>query len=180
MLARITRRKIRFEHTIVVTLLEIHVHDSSRPNTSHLVAIESSNFGEWTWLNVVATILSEESWDAVLLEFLGISAPRVDVISPEIDGLLRLSAVKVVLQFDANILVIVGGISNTNLTVTLCLDVCLGITNSSLDESTGVCVGWNIGNLVTSKETHNIVILLESIDNTGVGLECGLERSWIR
>ena len=55
--------------TVVVGLLEIHVHDTTGPDGSHVVTKDSTNLSELTGLNGVATILSEESRDGVVREF---------------------------------------------------------------------------------------------------------------
>lgn len=149
--------------TVVVLLLEVHVDNTTGPDTSHLGTVDSLNLGEDTGRGIVATVLSEESGDVVGLELLcpdivsrlleaGLSAPRVDVVTPEVDGLHSRSAVEVVSQVVTDLGIIVGSVTNTDLSVTLRLDVSLGITDRGLDEGTGVGVVSLVGDFVTSKE----------------------------
>lgn len=55
--------------TIVVGFLEIHIDDTTRPDISHVLAIDCLDFGKCTRLNSVATVFSEESRDGVVGKF---------------------------------------------------------------------------------------------------------------
>lgn len=50
------------------------------------------------------------------------------------------------------------------------LDVCLGVTNSSLDESAGVGGVLGVRDLVTGEETKSVGVVGKSIDNGNVAL----------
>lgn len=150
--------------------MEIHVDDSTGPDISHLVAVDSSNLSEFTWLNSVATIFGEECRDRVIGEFEcslivpgfregRITAPRVDVVTPEVDSVISITAVEVMSQRNSDGGIIVGSITNTNLAVVLGLDIGLGITDRSFDESTGVGVVDFVGYLVTGEETEDVGVV---------------------
>lgn len=65
--------------------------------------------------------------------------PRVDVVSPEVDVESGVgAAVEVVGHVNTNGRVVGCSVTNTELSVTSILDVCLGVANSGLDESAGV------------------------------------------
>lgn len=170
--------------TVVVLLLEVHVDNTTGPDVNHLVTVDSLNLGEDTGRRHVATVLSEENGDIVGLELLGpqivsglleggLSAPRVDVVTPEIDRLLSLSAVEVVSQVVTDLSIIVGGVTNTDLSVALGLDVCLGITDRGLDEGTGVGIVSLVGDFVSSKEAQGVGELGHLVDDSGVALKEG-------
>lgn len=121
----------------------VHVHDSSRPDILHFLAVESSNFGKETGTDFIATILGEKDWDVVIGKILGsdiesrllkagLSAPRVNVVSPEIDRLFSVAAVEVISELIANVGIIVGCVSDWDLAKTLLLDVGLGVADGSL------------------------------------------------
>ena len=165
--------------TIVIILLEVHVHNATAENWSHLVTIDGLNFGEFTGLNIVASVLGKEQGDVEVFELLDngfiarflvgrVTAPGIDVITPEINGFFGLSAVEVVSHVFADIGIIIGGISDTHGAVILLLDVGLHITNSSLDIGAGFGVGLVVGDFVTGKETDDIGVGSEFVDNGGV------------
>lgn len=183
-------RKWGAKLTELVLLLEVHVDNTTRPDTSHLLSVESTNLGEETGTGSVATVLSKEDRDVVLFEFLGtdiearflerrVTAPRVDVVAPEVNGVCLVTAVEVSSEVLTNLSIVVGGVSHTNLAVVLALDVCLGVANSGLDESAGNGVVGLVGNLVTGKEAKGIVILHHLIDNGHVALVDGGGPSWV-
>jgi hypothetical protein len=161
-----------------------HVDNTTGPDTSHLGAVESTNLGELAGTGSVATVLGEEDRDVVVLELLGadvearllegrVTAPRVDVVTPEVDGLLALSTVEEAGEVLTNVSIVVGSISNTDGTVVLGLDVSLGVADCSLDESAGQRVVRLVGHLVTGKETESVVVLHQLIDDVGVTGEEG-------
>lgn len=133
-------------------------------------------------LNGVASVLGKECWDVIVFEFLGSliisrvgegrsSTPRVDVVSPEIDGVGSITTVEVGSQVVTDGSIIVGSISNTNGSVVLGLDICLHVTNSGLDECTCIGVGLVVRNLVSGKEPHHVGVRSQGINDTGVGCE---------
>lgn len=139
---------MRIENTVVVLLLEVHVDDTTGPDVSHLVTIESLNFSELAGLDSVATVFSEEDGDRVVTELIGtglvarllvvgVTAPGVDVVTPEVDALFLFVTVEEVGHVLTDGRVVIGSIANTDLAVVLGLDVTLHITHSSLDVGAG-------------------------------------------
>ena len=100
---------------------------------------------------LVAAILCEEDGDSVVGEELGpvlvlgllvrgMAAPRVDVVSPEIDTGGRVAASEVGGQIVPRVHVR-GRVANTyRLTIALAFDVSFGVSNCSFDESGGGCL----------------------------------------
>jgi hypothetical protein len=176
------------DKTVLVGLLEVHVDDTTGPDISHLVAVKDRDVGELARLDLVATVLGKEDRDIVVLEVLGldvvtglgegrVTAPRVDVVAPEVDGLRAIAAVEVVGHLVADLTIVVGRVSNTDRAVVLGLDVCLHVTNGSLDESAGVGVVGLVGNLVTSEETESVVVRSHRVNDLGVtGVELIVPR----
>lgn len=165
--------------TKIVCLLEVHVDDATRPDRSHLGSKKSADFAECARLDLVAAVLGEKGRDRVGSKLLGarlvtrgrvagIAAPRVDVVTPEVNGVGLVAAVEVVSHVDTNIGIVVGSVSDTDGTVTLLLYVGLGITDSSLDECTGVGVVGLVRDLVTSKETEDVGVVGQSIHHARV------------
>lgn len=165
--------------TIVVLFLEIHIDDAAGPHFVHVRSIESRNLGESARLNFVATIFGEEDGNIVAFKLcstlvetrLGkarVAAPRVDVVTPEVDGVVTVATIKVGSQVIANLGIVVGGISDANSSVVLGLDIGLHVTNSSLDKSTGIGVGIVVGDFIASKETHDVGVAGKAVDDGGV------------
>jgi hypothetical protein len=176
--------------TELVLLLEVHVNDTAGPDASHLGSVESANLGEKTRTRGVAAVLSEEDRDVILLELLSadietrllerrFAAPRVDVVTPEINGVLLVTAVKVGSEILTNLSIVVGGVADTDGAVVFALDVGLGITDSCLDESAGDGVVWLVGNLVTGEEAKSVVVLHHLVDNGHVALVESGGPSWV-
>lgn len=177
---------MKIERTVVVCLLEVHVDNTTRPDLGHGVAVQGGNLSERTRLNVVATILSEENRSSVVAELLssgtvaglligGVTAPGVNVVAPEVDGLIIILAVQVVGKVNANGGNISSGISDTHATVSLLLDIGLHITDRRLDVGASLGGGGSVRDLVTSEETDGVVVLLKLVDDTGVsGVEANL------
>ncbi|KAI6776278.1 hypothetical protein HG530_000223 [Fusarium avenaceum] len=173
------------DQTVVVGLLVVHVDDTTAENINHLLLlVESSGLVEDTLgstAGLVATVLSEEDRDRVVLEELGLvrvtrvlhvalTTPRVDVVTPVVDALLILATVEVVGNIFTDIDIVVGGVTNTQPAVVLALDVGLGVTDGGLDEGGSLGVADVVGNLITGKETDNVVVLSKLIDNADVAL----------
>lgn len=82
---------------------------------------------------------------------------------------IALTANEVVLQVITDASVIVGGVTDEQgFTVLLGLDILLHVTNSALDERNRVGIVLVVGDLVTGKETNNIGVVGEGIDNASV------------
>ena len=178
-LALADRVTINGNETVVVGLLEVHVDNTTRPDRGHLVAVKGLDIGELAGCDLVAAVFGEEDGDVVVLEVLGldvvaglgvgrVTAPRVDVVAPEVDGIRAVTAVEVGGHLVADLTIIVGSVTNTDGAVVLVLDVCLHVTDSSLDESAGVGVVGLVGDLVTGKEAKGVVELLHLVDDSGV------------
>ncbi|OSS46304.1 hypothetical protein B5807_08526 [Epicoccum nigrum] len=170
--------------TVLVGLLEVHVDNTTGPDTSHLVAVESTDLSELTRTRGVAAVLGEENGNVVLLKLLGtdiktgllerrVTAPRVDVVAPEVDGRLAITAIEVVRQVLTDVSIVVGGVTDTDRAVVLALDVSLAVTDGSLDECRSQSVVGLVRDLVTSKETEGVVVLHQLIDDAGVAVVKG-------
>jgi hypothetical protein len=98
-------------------------------------------------------------------------APRVDVVSPEVNVESAVgAAVEVVGHVDADIRVIRGSVTDTHGPVALALDVSLGVTDSSLDEGAGLGGVLGVGDLVTGEEAERVGVGSKSIDDREVTL----------
>jgi hypothetical protein len=159
--------------------LEVHVDDTAGEDACHVRAKDRLHFCKLSWLDSVATVLSKEGWNRVVAEFGDtlikarlckgrITAPRVDIVSPEINSLILVTAVEVICQVLPDDGIVVGSISNIHLPVVLGLDVRLHVANGSLHESTGICIGLVVGDLVTGEETDDIAVGCEAVDDTGI------------
>lgn len=171
--------------TIVVCLLKVHVDDTTAEDSRHLVTIESSGFLEDTVGSAagqVAAVLGEEDGDRVVGEEGGLgviarllhgalTAPRVDVVAPEVNGVALVAAVEVVGHLGADIDIVVGGIADTHPAVLFGIDVGLCVTHGGLDKgrSSGVVLG--VGDLVTGEETDDVGVLLHLVDHGPVAGE---------
>lgn len=172
------------DETIVVVLLEVHVDDTAREDVSHIIRVKGGGLLEDTAFSTVgdvATVLGEEDGDGVVLEEVDLvlvagaldgvfTAPLVDVVAPEVDGLALVAAVEIVRHLGTDLSVVVGGIANTHPTVDVARDVVLGVTDSSLDVGRSVGVGGVVGNLVTGEEADDVAVLAHLVDNGGVAL----------
>lgn len=176
--------------TVVIGFLEIHVNNTTGPHFSHGVPIQRLDFGKCARSDLIAAIFSEENRNGVVAEFLGasfvfgirvsgVTTPRVDVVSPEVDRLIGFLAIEVVGHVLADIRHISGSISYTHGAIALLFDVLLHVTNSSLDKGTSIRGGNGIGNLIPCKETNRVVVLGELVNDTSVSsVETSLPR-WI-
>jgi hypothetical protein len=176
--------------TEFVLLLKVHVNNTARPDTSHLLSIQSADFSEQTGAGSVATVLGEKDGDVVVLKLLcaniearlferGVTAPGVDVVTPEVNSILGVATVEVRSQVLTNRSIVVGSVTDADFTVVLLLDVGLRITNGSLDESASNGVVWLVGDFITRKETESVVVLHHLVDNAHIALVEGGRPSWI-
>lgn len=172
------------DETVVVASLEVHVDDTTAPDIIHLITEENGDVVERTGFGALNTaILGEESGNRVILEFLsavlvtgllegGITAELVDVVTEEVDGVISAVADQVVGDILTDILVVIGSVTNSQgRTVLLVLDVCLHVTDGSLDVSHGSSVVVIVRDLITSEETNDVGVRSESVDNLGVTSE---------
>ena len=165
--------------TKIIGFLEVHIHDTAGPDTIHIWTVECFDFSEFAGLDLVASVLCEEDRDVVAFKLLsahikarfaeaGVTAPGVDVVAPEVKGLFTIATVEVVSKVLANLSIVIGGIANANWSRDVVLDVRLHVTDSGLDESTGIGVGVVVGDLVSCEEAEGIRVFGEGIDHGGV------------
>lgn len=173
--------------TIVIGLLEVHVDDTASNDLGHVVRVKLGGLLESTAstaVDSVATVLSEEDRNGVVGEErddLGVAgllegavtAPLVDVVAPEVDGLGGLATVEVLGHVVADGSIVVGGVTDTQPAVEVVGDVGLGVTNGSLDEGRGVGVALVVGDLVAGEEADGVVVLGQGVDDGGVALVQG-------
>ncbi|KAG9526665.1 carbohydrate-binding module family 43 protein, partial [Aureobasidium melanogenum] len=122
--------------TVLVRGLEVHVDDTTRPNLSHVVTVKGTDLSP---SSRALWILHGGGWEDEREEN-GNATPQVNV-----EGGVG-AAIEVVGHVNTNGRVVRCSVTNTELSVTSILDVCLGVANSSLNESTGVGVGKSIDN----------------------------------
>ncbi|EEQ36275.1 hypothetical protein CLUG_00397 [Clavispora lusitaniae ATCC 42720] len=99
------------------------------------------------------------------------TAPFVHVDTEKVCSFVFVSASKVVGQVDTDVHVIVGRITHRNGSVALLLDVCLGVSDGSLDVGRGIGVGNLIGDFISGEETQDIGVVVELVDDRGVTFE---------
>lgn len=165
--------------TVVVLFLEVHVHDTTRPDISHFVGEDGADLLKLSRCDFVTTVLREEDRDTQVLVGLsgilvtgllesGRATPLVHVDTEEVSSVLLTSTSKVVSKLDSNVLVVVGRVTHRNGSVVLLLDVSLGVTNSGLDVSRSIGVGGLVGDLVTGEETQDVGVVGELVDHRSV------------
>lgn len=168
--------------SVVVGLLEVHVHDTTGPDVGHVRTVDGLDLLERSWLHLVTSVLGEEDGDAQVLVLRGdvgvagllerrLTAPFVHVDTEEVCSDRRVAAGKVVGQVDTDGNVVVGGVADRNASVVHLLDVGLGVTNGGLDVGRGGGVVDLVGDLVTSKETQDVGVVGELVDDSGVSGE---------
>lgn len=175
------------ERTVVISLLEVHIDDTTRPNTIHLVTEERLNLSELARSNFVAAVFGEEDGDGVIRKLLGavlipgfgirrISTPGVDIVSPEVDTVLLGLTVEVIRQLHTDTLVVVGSISNTKTRpVVLGFDVSFHVPNSCFDKCACVSRLHGIGDLVAGKEPEGVAEPGHGVNDVRVpGVQCSL------
>ncbi|KAH3677698.1 hypothetical protein OGATHE_000352 [Ogataea polymorpha] len=156
------------DKTIVVVLLEVHVHNASGPHVGHLVGEEGRDIGEFSRLDGVAAVLGEEDGNCEVGELL------------EIGSLVLISAGEVVGRGDSGLGVVVRRVSDWNGTVSPVLHVLLHVSDGSLDERSGVSVGRVCDDLVSGKKSKHVVVLLHHVDHRRVSLVQGLRPLRVR
>lgn len=170
------------DQTVVVSFLEVHVNDTTGPDVSHVLTVQGLDLGEFSWGDLVTAVLGEEQWDGQVSELLGsvlvtglgvsgVTAPFVHVNTVEVSSLAVVTAGEVVGDSDSGVGVVVRGVTHWDFSVVLLLDVSLGVSDSSLDESGGVGVGCIVGDLVTCEEPQNVGVVGEHVDNGLVTVE---------
>lgn len=167
--------------TVVIRLLEVHVNNATGPNRRHLAAEESPDFCERARRNGVAAIFGEEDGNGICGELLGahivarlgegrVATPRVDVVAPKVNGASGISAVEEVGHVHTDVGVIIGCVSDTNGSVSLRLDVCLGVADCGFDECAGVGVVWRVRHLIAGEEAEDVGVVGHGVNDGGVSL----------
>jgi hypothetical protein len=171
--------------TVVVRLLEVHVDDTARENRAHLIPVQGSGLLEGAVggaTDLVAAVLGEEDGNRVVLEEFDllviarrldglVAAPLVDVVAPEVDGVVLIAAVEVVSNVGADLRVIVGGVADAHPAIDILLDVGLDVAHGCLDVGRGWCGLVVVGDLVAGKEADHVAVLAEVVDHGGVALQ---------
>ncbi|KAH3661586.1 hypothetical protein OGAPHI_006434 [Ogataea philodendri] len=167
--------------TVVVLLLEVHVHDTTRPDICHFIGVQSLNLGELSWSVSVTTVLGEEGWDGEVGELLSsvlvtraaetrVTTPLVHVDTVEISLDVIVTTSEEVCGWDSGLGVIIGGVTNRNVSVSTVLHVLFHISDGSFNEWGSIGVGRVGDHLITGKETEDIVVLVEHVNDRGVSL----------
>jgi len=177
------------DQTVVVAGVEVHVDDTTAPDVVHLGTEQDGHVGELTRARVVAAVLGEESGHGVVLELLSaglvtgglvarVTAPLVDVVTEHVNGVAGVIADQVLGNVVTDSGIIVSSVTNCEgRAVVLLLDVGLQVTNGGLDVGHGVGVFDRVSDLVTGKETDDVGVLGECINDLGVaGEEVGVPR----
>ena len=162
--------------TVLVGLLEVHVHDTAGPDIGHVWAVEGLDLGELSGGDPVTAVLGEEDRDGQVSEVLGtlgvaglveggLTAPLVHVDTEEVGLDVLAAAGEVVSERDTGLGVVVGGVADGDVSVALLLDVLLGVTQGGLDKGRGVGVGVVVGNLVTGEETEDVSEVGKGVDD---------------
>ena len=135
-----------------------HIHNTTAENAGHLVRVQSCRVIPETTLgttNGVATIFSKEDRNREVGEELdldvitglseaALATPGVDVVTPEVNSALLLTAVEVLSHVGTDFSIVVRGVSNTHPSATVLLlvsNVRLHISSGSL--GVGRSVGYN-------------------------------------
>lgn len=170
--------------TVVVVLLKVLVDNTTVDDIAHVGRVESSRLLKDTGgssVGQVATILGEEDGDRIILVVVdeavvsrrlkvALAAPRVNVVAKEVDGLLLGVAVEEAGQSIANVLVVVGGISNAHGAVALALDVLLHVSHSRLDIGRGAGVVGLVADFIARKEADDVGVVGQGVNDLGVVL----------
>ena len=171
------------DETVFVGFLVVHVDDTAGPDIGHLVTVQDGNIGELAGTDFVATVLGEEGGDRVVCEFLGallvagcleggVTAPLVDVVTEEVDGVGGFVADQVVGDGFADGGIVIGGVTDgEGATVILLLDVGLHVADGGLDVCHRVGVVDLVGDFVSGEEADDVGVLGEGIDDLGVASE---------
>lgn len=100
----------------------------------------------------------------------GVTTPFVHVNTIEVGLDVVVTAGKVVCRWDSGVGVIVGRVTNRNISVPLVGDVCLHVSDGGLDEWSSVGVGRVGDDLVTGEESQHVIVLLHLVNDGGVSL----------
>lgn len=169
--------------TVVVVLLEVHVDDTTSDDAGHVVRVELGGLRKLAVLGTVAVaaVLGEEDGDGVVGEEIddlavsgllegAVAAPLIDVVAPEVNSLLLVTAVEVVGHQVTDAAIVVGGIADTHPAVGGGVDVGLHVADGGLDEGRGIGVGGVVGDLVATEEADDVLVVLHGVDHVGVAL----------
>lgn len=166
-------------HTVVVGILEVLVDNTTGKPVVHLRAVHDGDVAEGTGLDGDTTVLGEEVRDGVVAQILGhdvvaglsvggVAAPLVDIVTEEVDGFVRVTAVEVVDKVGTDLGDIGGGVTDTDGAVVLGLDVGLHVTHGGLDVGAGTGGVDAVGVLVTREEAQSVGVVGQRVDHAGV------------
>lgn len=166
-------------HTVVVGILEVLVDNTTGKPVVHLRAVHDGDVAEGTRLDGDTTVLGEEVRDGVVAQILGhdvvaglgvggVTAPLVDIVTEEVDGFVRVTAVEVVDEVGTDLGDISSGVTDTDGAVVLGLDVGLHVTHGGLDVGTGTGGVDTVGVLVTREEAQSVGVVGQRVDYAGV------------
>lgn len=168
--------------TVVISLLEVHVDNTTGPCVGHLARVDRADLLELSWLHLVTTVFREENWNAQVLVVLGEvlvarifpgrrTAPRVHVDTEKVCSFVLRATGKVVSKLHSDGNVVVGRVTHGDRSVVLLLEVGLSVSNGGLHVSRSNGVVGLVGNLVTGKETQDVGVVVESVHDGGVSLQ---------
>jgi hypothetical protein len=195
-----------FNQAIAIQLLNPFVDDSPRPGVGHVRTEDGRLIVKGTRRIGVATIFRKEDGNGIVYSGglqLGISrtrvrrrgtAPLVGVQGVEIDSLGGVwSTDEIVFKHGSQDGSISGRVPNRDLTVTFCFLIAFQIGRGSekvwrrsrvIDCDVSVCDGrqgerlTDVEHLIANEEACRVVVLLEVIDDSMVGVRLSLIPSW--
>lgn len=173
------------ELTEIIGLLKVLVDNTTAHDLAHVGRVEGSGLIKGSLSSStgkIAPILGEKDGDRIVLEgldetvisgFLKITrtAPRVDVVAKEVDGLVGITAVEVGRKVITDVGVVVGSIANAHPSVVLVRDVLLCVPDGSFDVGRRTSVVGLVADLVASEKAENIGISSHGIDDRLVVVE---------
>lgn len=186
--------------------MEVEVHDTAGPYGVHLRSVQDWCIAECSWLHGIASILqfvsgrsrtavwtahlSKEHWYVIALKFLrsclvsrllerGVTTPRIDVVSPKIYAVVRVSTIQIVREWLADVRIISSSVAHTNWAIVLRLDVCLGISNRGFDEWCGESLVRLVDNLVACEEAQKVGVIGHDVHHACVSGEDVCVPHWI-
>lgn len=171
---------VDLDETVVVVLLGPLVDETTGEGLGHLDAVDGLHLGEGTGLDLVAAVLGEEDGDGGIGEVFsqdiisaglvrGVAAPGVRVETEEVStgrgGVLEVT-LEVVDGVHENVTDVSGGVTDRNGTLGVLGDVVLHVTDDGTNVLGGGVSSFLVDNLVSSKETEEVVVVLEALNDT--------------
>lgn len=171
---------VDLDHAVVVILLGPLVNETTGEGLSHLDTVDGLHLSEGTGLDFVAAVLGEEHGDSSVGEVLGqdvvaaglevrVTAPGVRVETEEVSaggGRVLEVTLEVVDGVHENVADISGRVTDGNGTLGVLGDVVFHVTDNSTDVLGGRVDSLLVDDLVSSKETEQVVVVLEALNDT--------------